>query len=234
MPIEGAVQPASAIGGSMSWQQGPGSTPPPSQPPPNQWQPNQPPPNQWPPNQPPPNQWQPNQPPPWGQAPSGGWIAPPPQPGPAPGVEFAGFGARFLAYVIDAIVVSFVIVVCFVVLAIVVGVGGGFGSGVGTRPSSSASAAVGIVFLIAFVLLLAYYPWFWSHGGQTPGMRAMGIRVVRDQDGGPVSGGQAIIRLIGYWLSGAILYLGFIWIFIDARRRGWHDLIAGTVVIVSR
>jgi uncharacterized RDD family membrane protein YckC len=62
-------------------------------------------------------------------------------------------------------------------------------------------------------------------------MRMMGLKVVRDVDGGPLSTGQAIIRLIGYWVSSAVLYLGFIWVLIDKRRRGWHDLIAGTVVV---
>jgi uncharacterized RDD family membrane protein YckC len=62
-------------------------------------------------------------------------------------------------------------------------------------------------------------------------MRLFRLRVVRDADGGPISGGQAILRLIGFWVSSFVLYLGFIWILIDSRRRGWHDLIAGTVVI---
>ena len=58
-----------------------------------------------------------------------------------------------------------------------------------------------------------------------------GLRVVRDTDGGTVSGGQALLRLVGFWVSGAVFYLGFIWIFIDQRHRGWHDLIASTVVV---
>ena len=39
------------------------------------------------------------------------------------------------------------------------------------------------------------------------------------------------MRLIGFYISGAIFYLGFIWILIDKRRRGWADLIAGTCVV---
>ncbi len=62
-------------------------------------------------------------------------------------------------------------------------------------------------------------------------MRLLHIRVVRDVDGGPISWGSAILRLIGYWVNSAVFYIGFIWIFVDKRRRGWHDLIAGTVVI---
>jgi uncharacterized RDD family membrane protein YckC len=40
-----------------------------------------------------------------------------------------------------------------------------------------------------------------------------------------------VIRLIGLWISFLIFYLGIIWILVDGRRRGWHDLIAGTIVI---
>jgi uncharacterized RDD family membrane protein YckC len=85
--------------------------------------------------------------------------------------------------------------------------------------------------IAVFAVSIGYFPWFWARSGATPGMTAMGLRVVRDRDGGPISGGQAILRLIGYVINGLVLYLGFIWIFVDKRRRGWHDLIAGTVVI---
>jgi uncharacterized RDD family membrane protein YckC len=59
----------------------------------------------------------------------------------------------------------------------------------------------------------------------------MRIKVVRDADGGPVSVGQAILRLIGFWVSTLVFYIGFIWILIDSRRRGWPDLLGGTIVI---
>jgi uncharacterized RDD family membrane protein YckC len=55
--------------------------------------------------------------------------------------------------------------------------------------------------------------------------------VVRDADGGPVRMRTAILRLVGMYVASTVFYLGFIWIFIDKRRRGWHDLIAGTVVV---
>jgi uncharacterized RDD family membrane protein YckC len=43
--------------------------------------------------------------------------------------------------------------------------------------------------------------------------------------------GTGILRLIGLAVAGAVFYIGFIWIFIDKRRRGWQDLIAGTIVV---
>jgi Predicted membrane protein/domain len=87
------------------------------------------------------------------------------------------------------------------------------------------------LFLSVFIVPLVYFPYFWAKSGQTPGMKMMNIKVVRDSDGGPITGGQAILRLIGYWVSQLVFYLGFIWIFIDKRQRGWFDLIAGTIVI---
>ena len=159
------------------------------------------------------------------QQPSSGWQGPPPEPGPAPGVAFAGFGARLVAYIIDVIVVG-VVTSVIVLVGVAVALAGAINDSAGV-------AVIGALFiaLAVIVVMLAYFPWFWARSGATPGMQAMGIMVVRDADGGPVSGSQAVLRLIGYWVSGAVFYLGYIWIFVDPRRRGWHDLIAGTVVI---
>jgi uncharacterized RDD family membrane protein YckC len=147
--------------------------------------------------------------------PSGSWVPPEPVVGPAPGVGFAGHGARLVAYLVDLLIQA--------ILSI--GVTVLFIAGVAFPP----------LFVVAILGLLAislgYFPYFWATSGQTPGMKMMNIKVVRDADGGPITSGQAILRLIGYWVSGFVLYIGFIWIFIDKRRRGWHDLIAGTVVI---
>jgi uncharacterized RDD family membrane protein YckC len=89
----------------------------------------------------------------------------------------------------------------------------------------------GLIVAALTVVGLGYFPWFWSRDGATPGMKMMGLLLVRDADGGPVSGRQAILRLVGYAVSGLVFYLGYVWILIDKRRRGWHDLIAGTVII---
>jgi uncharacterized RDD family membrane protein YckC len=84
---------------------------------------------------------------------------------------------------------------------------------------------------VATAFLFLYFPFFWQKSGQTPAMKMMGIKVVRDADGGPIGWGSAILRLIGYWVSAAVFYIGYIWIFVDKRQRGWHDLLAGTVVV---
>ena len=157
--------------------------------------------------------------------PSGAWQAPPIETGPAPGVRFAGHGARLIAYIVDGFILGIVFIVLTVVLGAVMA---------GAAASRSSAAAIGgglLWFAAIFVISFAYFPWFWARGGQTPGMKMFHIRVVRDADGGPISGTAAILRMVGYWVSNAVFYIGFIWIFIDQRRRGWHDLIAGTVVV---
>lgn len=148
------------------------------------------------------------------------WAAPEPTPGPAPGVEFAEPGARLVGYIID-IVINVVVVIVLSIIGGILAV---------TLPILSV-----IPFLAVIIIPLIYFPYFWSRegasNGQTPGMKQMGIRVVRDTDGGPITIGPAILRLIGYWVSGLVFYIGYIWIFVDKRRRGWFDLIAGTVVV---
>ena len=145
-----------------------------------------------------------------------GWQAPATQIGPAPGIAFAGPGARLVAYIVDVIIVS-VVTGLLTVLAVALAV---------TVPILAILPGLAIV-----LIPLVYFPYYWSHDGQTPGMKMMDIRVVRDRDGGPVTSGQAILRLIGYWISWFVFGLGFLWILIDKRRRGWSDLIAGTVVV---
>lgn len=161
----------------------------------------------------------------WQTSAPSSWQAPVEEMGPAPGVRFAGHGARLIAYIVDGFILGVVILaLSFVFFAIM--------AGAAAADSAGAAVGGGLLWLVAvFVVSLAYFPWFWARGGQTPGMKIFHIRVVRDADGGPISGTSAVLRLLGFWVNSVVFYIGFIWIFVDKRRRGWHDLIAGTVVI---
>ena len=145
-----------------------------------------------------------------------GWARPVEPEGPAAGVAFGGAGERLLAYILDGLLVFVINLGLFIASFLLL---------VTVPPAGL------LAFLAIFVIDIAYFPYFWKTRGQTPGMRQFQLYVVRDRDGGPISSGQAILRLIGYWVDGVVFYLGFIWILIDSRKRGWHDLIAGTVVI---
>ena len=182
-------------------------------------------------------------PPPAASTPITYWEAPKEEVGPAPGVKFASHGARLVSYIIDSLIIGVVYLVVFIIgsAVFVVTAGSGFSNfeggaanldqGVSSTIAVIAIGFFGLFFLLTILLVFAYFPFFWVRSGQTPGMRPFNLYVVRDSDGGRISTGQAILRLIGMWVAALPVYLGFIWIFIDARRRGWHDLIAGTVVI---
>ena len=164
------------------------------------------------------------------QAPTVRWEPPVEEEGPAPGVKFAGHGPRLVAYIIDG-VISSVILLLFVIAVPAAILGSGGAQTRAGRLSAGDASIFLLVFLLGAIVALGYFPFFWARSGQTPGMRLFRLYLVRDSDGGKVSAGQAILRMIGLWVSAIPIYLGFIWIFIDKRRRGWHDLIAGTVMI---
>jgi uncharacterized RDD family membrane protein YckC len=149
----------------------------------------------------------------------------PPQPGypqPYPPAQYgvmpryAGFWIRAVAYIIDGIVVGIGAVVG-ILLALVVTV---------------AVPAVGLVALVAvWAAAVCYQPYMWWQRGATVGQAALGLRVVRAVDGGPIAGGTAVVRFIGLLISAWVIYLGLIWVAFEPRKRGWHDMMADTVVI---
>ena len=81
-----------------------------------------------------------------------------------------------------------------------------------------------------FVITFGFFGWFWTHGGQTLGMRAWRLQL-RRSDGGPLHWATAMLRFataIPSWL----LVLGVLWCVVDRQRRSWYDIVAGTEIIV--
>ncbi|MCW8901973.1 MAG: RDD family protein [Gammaproteobacteria bacterium] len=109
--------------------------------------------------------------------------------------------------------------------------------------------------LYLFMVIYIFYGWFWTHGGQTLGMRAWKQKLVQ-RDGSAVNWQQSFIRVITglpawfLFLVGIILSIksdiaaaitiipawlfaltGFIWILLNTRNNGWQDKLSGTQVI---
>ena len=129
--------------------------------------------------------------------------------------RYAGFWIRVGAYLIDAIALGVI--------------GSLFGSNVHYGPDgydqfSRSRDLSGLLNLVYFVAFWAY------NGGQTIGNRLLGLRVVK-VDGMPVTLGTAILRWLGLVLSFVVVLLGVIWVGFDQKKQGWHDKIAGTVVV---
>ena len=93
---------------------------------------------------------------------------------------------------------------------------------------------VGIVSALApplFVLVaVAYFSAMWAWKGTTVGGIVVNLQVVRP-DGRPLSFLTAIVRSVAALFSAVVLFLGFFWIGWDRDKQGWHDKIAGTVVV---
>jgi uncharacterized RDD family membrane protein YckC len=62
----------------------------------------------------------------------------------------------------------------------------------------------------------------------------LSLRVVDAKTGGSLSVGQSIARYLGYFVSVIPFCLGLIWVAFDSKKQGWHDKIAGTVVVRSK
>ena len=115
------------------------------------------------------------------------------------------------------------------------------------------------LYLVGVIYL--FYGWFWTHGGQTLGMRAWKQKLISD-DGNPVNWKQAFIRvlsglpawclfLIGLillmvpdkielsgWITNIPIWLfpvtGFIWVLFDNRNNSWRDKLSGTKIIIVK
>ncbi len=78
-----------------------------------------------------------------------------------------------------------------------------------------------------FLVLVWYFTWFWTHGGQTVAMRAWRFRVER-RDGQPLRFPQAALRFALAWLS----VLSMLWVFFDRDHQFLHDRLAGTRLVL--
>jgi uncharacterized RDD family membrane protein YckC len=154
------------------------------------------------------------------------------------GRRFGGFWIRFLAIIIDAIIIG----VASAIIRIPLGLAGlGVSLGLGRNPDPNQVLAavpaimslIGLSFIIQLALSLGYEVYFLSTRGATPGKMALGLKVTR-ADGGPISAGLAAGRYFGKILSGLILWIGFIIAAFDSEKRALHDHICGTRVIYTR
>ncbi|MEW6399145.1 MAG: RDD family protein [Bacillota bacterium] len=137
-------------------------------------------------------------------------------------MKYASFGRRLVAYILDGIIVDVALVIVAFVLA-----------GVGLAGGASPESIKHTTAIIGLLLGLTYATLFTGLLGQTPGKMALGIKVV-GPGGGPPGIGRAFLReVIGKFLSGLILLLGYLWMLWDAKKQCWHDRLADTVVVLT-
>jgi uncharacterized RDD family membrane protein YckC len=137
-----------------------------------------------------------------------------------PSSDYVGFGDRLIAFVLDTTIFFVIVIPALVAI---------YGRDYLARSDDSFAgfwdfALQAIVPALAVIL-------FWRRYGATPGKLAIYARIVDARTGQPASTGRLVARYFGYFISSLPLFLGFAWIAIDRRKQGWHDKIAGTLVV---
>jgi len=86
-------------------------------------------------------------------------------------------------------------------------------------------------FLLSYGLPFALTLTFWVVKGATPGKMIMGLIIVDARTLERASTTRLLVRYLSYFISMLPLFLGIFWVAFDKRKQGWHDKIAGTLVI---
>ena len=139
----------------------------------------------------------------------------------SPDVKHAGFWLRFVAWIIDSVLLN---IVSWIIM---------FSTGFVLADISLTGS---VVWTIAFLALNIGLPWLYlslmesSSKQATLGKMVLGI-IVTDEAGNRISFGRATGRYFGKILSGLILFIGYIMIAFTRKKQGLHDIIASTLVI---
>jgi uncharacterized RDD family membrane protein YckC len=147
--------------------------------------------------------------------------------------EYAGFVSRLAALAIDILLMTITTVtvtgISSLILAFFINQPTQFGEQILHIQDELVMLGTALAFLFPPVYFIA----FWTLFGQTIGKAIMGLRIVR-RDGGRVSVFQAATRWMLFTiLVPGTLFVGAFWVLLDNRRRAFHDMLSGTVVVYS-
>jgi uncharacterized RDD family membrane protein YckC len=138
-------------------------------------------------------------------------------------VSYVGIVTRAIAFALDAAVIQIVAIAVAGTIALILSV---------VSPPDDLDGVIVVAGSVAYGLwLVGYFVVLWSATGQTLGSRLLEIRVCRAADGALPGAAAALLRVAGLVLAALPLFAGFLPILVDDRRRGVHDMLAGTVVV---
>ena len=137
---------------------------------------------------------------------------------------FGGVATRGLALVVDLLLAHAAYLLAAGSVALIASLAGSLRPG--WLAGSIAAAAWAVV-------VVAYFVLFWCTTGQTPGMRLMRLRVLAGSSGAPPSVWRSLVRFVGLILAILPLFLGFVPVLFDRRRRALQDYVAGTAVVAE-
>lgn len=152
-----------------------------------------------------------------------GFVAPRPKT-----IVYAGFWLRFVAYIIDQIILSIVTVIIVFLLGFVMGL---FFAAIGMDTPTIQTVAAVLGYFFGVILAWIYYAVSESSPDQaTPGKKLIGI-IVTDLDGNRISFGRASGRYWGKILSSLILMIGFLMAGFTEKKQALHDILANCLVL---
>jgi uncharacterized RDD family membrane protein YckC len=137
--------------------------------------------------------------------------------------EQAGFGLRYGAWMFDFLITLIALMTFTFVI-----------SAIGRRSVVDSNQDMLIVAGLTTLLLIINFVVLAGRNGQSAGMRILGIQIARTDGKRMTMRGAALRHLVGYPLSMVLFFLGFLWMLWDPRQQGWHDKLAGTIVVMSR
>ena len=134
-------------------------------------------------------------------------------------LEYVGFWARVGASLVDTLLIGLLIWPLLTAY---------YGWEYWTDPSADTGV---LDLLLSYVLPAVAVLAFWIARQATPGKMLLSARIVDAETGGKPSNRQLLVRYLGYFVAMIPFFLGILWVGIDARKQGWHDKLAGTVVV---
>lgn len=137
----------------------------------------------------------------------------------SPELQYVGFWLRFWASMIDSLLICLITIpLAYTWLD-------------EDTPVFDITLSGPVSILVSYVLPAAVVIAFWAGRHATPGKMVFGAKIVDARTGAAPSLKQHVVRYLGYFISTFFCLLGFIWIAFDPRKQGWHDKLAGTVVV---
>lgn len=138
------------------------------------------------------------------------------------------FWQRLVAWLVDQVIISIGYALASIILGIIFGLRDGDNL---NSQNPIFVLSIGLTFLILLIGQFLYFGYFWSARGRSVGMGLTNVRVVKN-NGSSLSFIMAGLRgTLGYYLSGLIFGLGYLWCFVNGQGETWHDKIFGTEVL---
>ncbi|MEU9120265.1 RDD family protein [Streptomyces sp. NPDC048506] len=185
---------------------------------------------------------------PYGGYPQQGGAAPYGMPGMPMG--YASWGARVGAYLLDGLIVGAIPGILYVIAMVMAA-----SSATSVTPdysnctpgdyncyhdaansAVSSSTPVGSIIMIILAILIGLAAGIFilvkeGSTGQTPGKKALGIKLVKESTGQPIGFGMAFVRKICHALDSLACDIGYLWPLWDEKSQTFADKIVGTVVV---